>query len=206
MNIKFQIAAWLVLLAATVAGVAVCIRWVDFPVALLFQAHAGRFSGLGRGLGSSVLVSGEILVIASLAVIRIVRGHLPRYAKALFVACCASLSAFAANDDILKAIFGRQSPSAWLIEPTHHVFYFFQGDEHSSFPSGHMVMATAFAGVFIRLYPRTLPLFSALLGIGVIALLIGDWHFVSDIVAGAFVGGTAGFVAGELWHQHTRPA
>ena len=204
MNIRFQIAAWLLLLATTVAGVAICIRWVDFPVALLFQAHASRFSELGCGFGSSVLVSGEILLIATLAMIRMVRGHLPQYAKALFVACCASLSAFVANDDILKAIFGRQNPSAWLNNPTIHIFYFFQGDEHSSFPSGHMVMATAFAGVLIRLYPRTLPVFSALLGVGAIALLIGDWHFVSDVIAGAFVGGTAGFVAGELWDQHTR--
>jgi membrane-associated phospholipid phosphatase len=45
-----------------------------------------------------------------------------------------------------------------------------------------------------------------LLGLGAVALLIGDWHFVSDVVAGAFVGGTAGFVAGELWDQHTQPA
>jgi len=104
MNIRFQIATWLFLLAATVAGVAVCIRWVDFPVAVLFQAHASRFSGLGRGFGSSVLVSGEILVIAILAVIRMIRGHLPAYAKALFVACCASLSAFSANDYILNGV------------------------------------------------------------------------------------------------------
>src|SRR5258708_1828542 len=100
MNIRLQVTTWSLLLAATVASVAICIRWVDFPVALLFQAHASRFSGLGRGLGSSVLVSGEILLIATLAVIRIIRGHLPTYAKALFVACCASLAAFVANDDI----------------------------------------------------------------------------------------------------------
>jgi membrane-associated phospholipid phosphatase len=67
-----------------------------------------------------------------------------------------------------------------------------------------MVMASAFAFAIIRLYPRTwLPL-TALLCLGAILLVIGDFHFLSDVVAGAFVGGTAGFLAGELWRQHTQ--
>ena len=193
---------WCVSLAATLIGVAVCIRWLDIPIALAFITSADRFAGLGRGLSSVVLVSGEIVLIVVLAITRMIRGTLPEFAKALFVASCASLSAFVANDYVLKFIFGRQNPSVFLQGPPTHIFHFFQGDQNSSFPSGHMVMATAFAVAMIRLQPRTLPVLIILLCIGAIGLLIGDWHFVGDVIAGTFVGATAGFMAGELWNEH----
>jgi membrane-associated phospholipid phosphatase len=210
MKFKALFSTWLLVSAATILACAVCIRWIDFPVAYLFQNDAGQFSGLGRNLGSSVLVTGEVILLAVLAAIRLVRGELPDYGKALFVATLTSLASFDANDYILKVIFGRQNPIAFLHIPNVHIFYFMQGDDHSSFPSGHMVMAAAFAAVLVRIYPRTFPVFAVLLTISAIALLVGEWHFVSDIIAGAFVGGTAGFVAGELliqkMRQHQVPA
>jgi membrane-associated phospholipid phosphatase len=145
-----------------------------------------------------------LALIASLSIARILRGSLPLLARTLLIAGCSSLLAFEANDTILKVIFGRQNPTAFLYQPTNHLFNFLRGDEHSSFPSGHMVMATAFAVVIIRLHPRTAPLLIALLCLGALALLIGDWHFASDIVAGAFEGWTAGLIAAELWNQHIR--
>jgi len=173
-------------------------------VALAFLANINRFSVVGTGLGSTVLVSGEMVVIATLAVVRMAKGNLPAFAKAIFVACCASLSAFVANDYVLKIIFGRLNPSDFFQRPTAHIFHFFQGNQQSSFPSGHMVMATAFAMVMIRLQPPTRPILIILLCIGAMALLLGDWQFLGDIVAGTFVGGTAGFVAGELWTEHVQ--
>jgi hypothetical protein len=93
---------WCALLAATLVGVTICIRWLDIPVALLFLTNENRVTELGAGLGSAVLVAGEMLLIAGLAITRMARGTLPEFAKALFVACCASLSAFAANEYVLK--------------------------------------------------------------------------------------------------------
>jgi membrane-associated phospholipid phosphatase len=182
----------------------ICVRWLDIPVALLFLTNANHLTELGAGFGTAVLVAGEMLLITGLAITRMVRGTLPEFAKALFVACCASLSAFVANDYVLKLIFGRQNPSVLSHGVPSHVFNFFQGDRYSSFPSGHMVMATAFAVAMIRLQPRTLPVLVILLCIGAAALMVGDWHFIGDIIAGAFVGGTAGFVAGELWLEHVQ--
>jgi membrane-associated phospholipid phosphatase len=195
---------WCILFVATLLGVAICILWLDVPLARAFLSNADRMSGLGRGLGSAVLVFGEIVVVAILAIVRIAKGNLPAFAKAVFVACCASLSAFVANDYILKFIFGRLNPSDFFQGTTDRVFNFFQGTQLSSFPSGHMVMATAFAMVMFRLQPRTLPILVILLGLGATVLVVGDWHFLGDVVAGTFVGGTAGFVAGELWTEHVR--
>ena len=81
------------------------------------------------------------------------RGSLPLYAKALFIACCASLSAYAANSFVLKLYFSRQTPLKFLRQPDSHVFSFFQGGQYSSFPSGHMVMVSAFAFAIIPALP-----------------------------------------------------
>jgi membrane-associated phospholipid phosphatase len=33
-------------------------------------------------------------------------------------------------------------------------------------------------------------------------LVVGDWHFISDVIAGAFLGVSAGILAGEGWLVH----
>jgi membrane-associated phospholipid phosphatase len=99
-----------------------------------------------------------------------------------------TLAAFAANEYVLKLLFGRKNPSVLFYRVPAHVFNFFEGDQHSSFPSGHMVMATAFAAVMIALQPRWWPVLAILLCIGAAALIVGNWHFVGAVIAGAFVG------------------
>ena len=196
---------WCAVFAVTLIGIAIAIRWLDIPVALIFLTKGNRFTELGTGLASAaILVTGEMVLIVGLAIVRIVRGSLSKFAQALFIACCASLAAFVANDYILKFVFGRRTPSVLHHGIPSHVFNFFEGDQHSSFPSGHMVMATAFAVAMIRLQPRTFPVLAILLCIGATALIAGDWHFIGDVMAGAFVGGTAGLMAGELWLEYDR--
>jgi uncharacterized membrane protein YoaK (UPF0700 family) len=66
-----------------------------------------------------------------------------------------------------------------------------------------MVLAGAFAGVFMRLYRTSILPLSALLLIAAVLLIAGNWHFVSDVIAGAFVGVSAGLLAGEVWLAHS---
>lgn len=195
---------WCLLLIAAMIMVAVCIRWLDLPIALVFLSNTKRFNEVGTALGSAVLVSGEMVVIVTLAIVRMAKGNLPAFAKYVFVACCTSLCAFVINDYVLKLLFGRRPPSVLFHAHPNHVFNFFKGNQYSSFPSGHMVIATAFGLALIRLEPRALPVVVILLCTGAAALIIGDWHFVGDVIAGAFVGGTAGFMGGELWLEHVR--
>jgi membrane-associated phospholipid phosphatase len=65
-----------------------------------------------------------------------------------------------------------------------------------------MAMASAFAGVWIRLYPKTALAFFGLTSLGMIVLVMGDWHFLSDVIAGTVLGTTVGLITGELWLQH----
>jgi membrane-associated phospholipid phosphatase len=103
---------------------------------------------------------------------------------------------------VLKFLFGRQTPRDFYAKPLIGVFHFFEGSEASSFPSGHMMLTAAFLGVLVRFYPQVWPAVAGFLSLGAAALAIGDWHFVSDIVAGIAVGTAIGLAAGELWLAH----
>jgi len=89
-----------------------------------------------------------------------------------------------------------------VLHGAQHVFHLLGGSSRSSFPSGHMVLAGSFAGVFMRFYRNTIVPFSTLLLIAAALLILGDWHFLSDVIAGTFVGVSAGLLAGELWLIH----
>ncbi|HEV2136894.1 MAG TPA: phosphatase PAP2 family protein [Terracidiphilus sp.] len=113
-----------------------------------------------------------------------------------------SICAYAINDTTLKLFFGVPNPAA-VLQGTQHVFNLLAGSSKCSFPSGHMVLAGAFAGVFMRLYRSSIWPLSALLLIAALLLVVSDWHFVSDVLAGAFVGVSAGLLAGEVWLAHS---
>ena len=46
--------------------------------------------------------------------------------------------------------------------------------------------------------------FSLLLLVAALLLIVGDWHFVSDVLAGTFVGVSVGILAGEVWLAHSQ--
>lgn len=115
----------------------------------------------------------------------------------------SDLYAYAINDGTLKLLFGLPNPAAVLLG-TQHAFNLLKGSSNSSFPSGHMVLAGAFAGVFMRLYRSSILPLSLLLLIAAALLIVGDWHFVSDVIAGTFGGISAGLLAGELWLVHSK--
>lgn len=202
MELRHLLISWCTLLVVTLLIVWVLITRVDIPLAHYCLQFSHHVAGFGEGLGSPVLIACEITLMTFLAIARIATGKLSERSKAVFVGAAASLSAFVANDYVLKVIFGRKNPYNYFHDPVTHQFLFFHGTQESSFPSGHMVLATAFAVTLMRIYPRSSPTFVVLLAIAAVSLIVGDWHFAGDVVAGCFVGATAGFVAGDLWLRH----
>jgi PAP2 superfamily len=106
---------------------------------------------------------------------RLVRGHISVFGETLAIACLVSMCAYVVNDHVLKVFFGVPNP-ADVVHGAGHSFNFWMGSDNSSFPSGHMVLAGAFAGVFMRLHKASIRLFSALLLIAAGLLLVGDWQ------------------------------
>jgi hypothetical protein len=187
---------WVLSLVACAAIVAFLFVRMDVPTALHFW-KAGRFlRPLNEAFGAAVVLSAESAVVLVMVLARLVRGHISVFGETLAIACLTSICAYGINDHVLKVSFGVPNPTE-VMHGARHTFNLWIGSENSSFPSGHMVLAGAFAGVFMRLYKASIWPLSALLLLAAGLLLVGDWHFLSDIVAGTFFGISAGILAGE---------
>lgn len=192
---------WLLSLLACAALSALCFARVDVPVAHRVWSLRHHLSTLNAAFGTTVILTAEAAVVLSLIVARLVRGHISRFGETLGLACLASICAYGVNDQVLKPFFGVPGP-ADVVHGARHAIQFMQGFAGSSFPSGHMVLAGAFAGVFMRIYRGSVRLLCALLLLAAVLLVLGDWHFISDVIAGAFLGVSAGILAGEGWAVH----
>lgn len=194
---------WFLSLLICMLAVAVAFVYFDVQIANRVYGILSSAEGLATGFASVVLLGVEATIALSLVILRITRGRLSPFREATALACLASICAYAINDSTLKFFFGVPNPAA-VLQGTRHAFNLLSGSPSSSFPSGHMVLAGAFAGVFMRLYRTSILPFSALLLIAASLLIVGDWHFLSDVFAGTFVGVSAGVLAGEVWLAHSK--
>jgi membrane-associated phospholipid phosphatase len=194
---------WSVSLVACAVIVAFSFLRMDVPTALYFWNFDHLHSHLNVAFGSSVILAVESAVILFTVIARLLRGHISTFGETLAIACLVSMCAYVANDHVLKVFFGVPNTADVVLHGAAHTFNFWMGSDNGSFPSGHMVLAGAFAGVFMRLYKASIRLFLVLLLIAAGLLLVGDWHFLSDIIAGAFLGTSAGVLAGEGWAAHS---
>lgn len=178
---------------------------VDVPVARYCWRADHFLNPLGDAFGSALILAAQSIVVLTMVVVRLVRGRLSPFGETLAIACLTSICAYSVNDHLLKVFFGVPNPQA-VVRGARHGFNLWMGSVGSGFPSGHMVLAAAFAGVFMRYYKASIWPLSALLLLAAGLLIVGDWHFVSDVIAGAFVGLTAGFLAGEARAARSIPS
>ena len=188
-------------LAACAAAAGLSFAALDVPVAHRLWRISHHLSSLNAAFGATVILTVEAAVVLTLIVARLTRGHLSRISEAVAIACLASICAYGVNDQVLKPFFGVQPP-ADVVHGARHAFNLAMDLGNGSFPSGHMVLAGAFAGVFMRLYRASIQPLSGLLLLAAVLLVVGDWHFISDVIAGTFLGVTAGTLAGEGWAVH----
>jgi membrane-associated phospholipid phosphatase len=89
----------------------------------------------------------------------------------------------------LKFAFGRANPRTWLESRMSDKFHWFQTGEHyESFPSGHMLVFAALFTALWLFYPRYRSIFAGLALLLAAALVATDYHFMSDVIAGAYLG------------------
>ncbi len=192
---------WLLSLLATAVVLPLVFHYADIPVARFARSLSGHLGVLGAGIGSAILLSLEALALLAVALHRIVRGHVSRLEKVLALALLSSVCAYAINSSVLKVLCGVP-PIGDVLMGVHHGLHLFEGTQDSSFPSGHMMLAGGFAGVFLRFYRASILPLALLMLLGAAILVLGGWHFVSDVIAGTFLGISAGLLAGEVWLEH----
>lgn len=173
----------------------------DEPLAWSFISGSRHIHLLGKIFSSPHMIGALTLLVGVLAAVRISSGRLSPFGKSLLVAASASLFAFTANDFVLKPLFGRPQVSD-LLSGSDAAFHWLDGTYQSSFPSGHAAMASAMLAALACLHPRLL--LPAILAqvIACILMVVGGWHFLSDTIAGTWLGMTAGLFAAQLWRLH----
>ena len=91
--------------------------------------------------------------------------------------------------DLLKELFGRTNTRICLLYPDRFGFHWCHGGgDCASFPSGHIAVFTVLMLGIGRYFPRLRPVCAGLLFVLALALLVTEYHFFSDIVAGACLG------------------
>jgi len=90
---------------------------------------------------------------------------------------------------VLKYMFGMINTRAWLAHRGSYGFHWFHGgSDYSGFPSGHMVMFTVLMIAIGRFFPRLRLACLVFLLLLAAALLVTDYHFLSDVIAGFLLG------------------
>jgi membrane-associated phospholipid phosphatase len=202
--------------------VGVSTKLVDRPVATWVHAHLGdaRFGWLTANYEGHLLRLGPFSFMAAPAqalnqlaafvfailAIAAFAGWRPGIRGRIVLALCFSVFAVTGINGVAKAVFGRTWPESWLGDnpswTRDGVFGFFpfhQGAGWGSFPSGHTAVITATATILWLVWPELRIVWALLVAVVVAGLVGGNYHFVSDIIGGLYLGVAVGVgVAGLM--------
>ncbi len=182
--------------------VAFCIVYVDRPIAT-FSFHHINETGRVQILRWLILPLGPLAVVALIIVL--VSGLLslsgrpfPRWVQPMIIPTIAVTMGIGA-ELILKEIFGRSD--IWPTYIQHHVYawdFMDHRDGWRSFPSGTAIGLFALIGVLLVRRSRwTTTAVCASLVICALVTII-PFHWLSDVIAGMFVGLTIGYATATL--------
>ena len=198
---------WLTALIGVTAAVTISYLWIDRPLALFVHARLAQQTQTVVAPLASIpdpLVPTAAIAFVGLGLWALFGRPLPRSLAAIAVACL-SVTMTEALKNQLKFLFGRTWPETWTHNnPSfiHDGVYGFNwlhgGAGYASFPSGHMAATCAAMAVLWIAYPRFKLAYLAA-GLLVAAMLLGaNFHFLSDVIAGGFVGVSIGWMAMAL--------
>jgi membrane-associated phospholipid phosphatase len=197
---------WLLALLLTAVAVAVCYLWLDRPLALLVHAHSAQRETFARltylpdlliPLAAAAFVAFGLWALAGRTLSKIVM------AGAL---CSISLIVAETIKSQLKFACGRLWPETWVqnnpsfIHDGAYGFNLFHGGAgYAAFPSGHTAATCAVISVLWIMVPKWRPLYALVVLAVAVGLIGANYHFLSDVIAGGFVGTSTGWMTVALW-------
>jgi hypothetical protein len=201
---------WALGLIATLLLVAASYQWLDRPIALYVHTHFQHTRLFERlTLIPVVLIPPAAVFLVALIVLALRRRPLSRF-QSVFLVSAASLAAADLVKGELKFAFGRTWPETWghnnlsFIGNGVYGFFPFHGNpNYASFPSGHMTAICTVLTVFWICYPRFRALYASGMAAAAIGLVGANFHFLGDVIAGAFLGISVGWFGVALWEMAT---
>lgn len=197
---------WLLSLVATTFAVVISYVWIDRPVALFIHLHGPSheaFAQLTHIPEPFIPLAVAVFLILGA---RILAGRPLTEIYTTSLICSISLIMAEATKDQLKFIFGRLWPETWILNNPSFIhdgaygFNLFHGGAgYASFPSGHTSVTCAVVSVLWILHPKLRALYVQVALTVAVGLVGANYHFFSDIIAGAFVGVSTGWMMAVLW-------
>jgi membrane-associated phospholipid phosphatase len=202
---------WSLGLLGTVVAVTVAYLWLDRPIAQFAHAELQGY----RLFEKLTLIPGVLTPLAAVAFMLLglhglTARRLTRFQTVVLLSG-VTLAVAVVIKDQLKFFFGRPWPETWthnnpsFIRDGAYGFYpFHGGGGYASFPSGHATMICTVMTVLWICYPGFRPLYALCMAAVAVGLVGANFHFLSDVIAGAFLGVSAGWLGVTLWEIASR--
>lgn len=186
-----------------------CVAYVDRPIAEFFDAHF-RHTEWWRYLDNFLAPLVWVVVAALFFLLGaggwVISGRKLAAWTTTPLLCSWSAIWGLAAQTIFKEIFGRAWPDPTYVQNHLYGFHFLHGGPHwSSFPSGTAVITTAIVSVVWirrpRIRTRHLRTSAVLLAVALLSsVIVTNGHWVSDVIAGSFLGVSIGWMTVKLRH------
>jgi membrane-associated phospholipid phosphatase len=212
-------------LATAAATCAVLVRasvqFIDRPVATWVHKHLGdrRFDWFTASYDGHLLMIGPFsfmagpaqvlgpfaVVIFAILATAAALGWRPDMRGRVVLALGLSVLVAAQVNMSAKEVFGRTWPESWLGDNPSWIrdgvfgfFPFHGGQGWGSFPSGHTTVITTLATLLWIVWPELRIVWAAMVAIVIAGLIGANYHFVSDVIGGLYLGVAVGLGIARL--------
>jgi membrane-associated phospholipid phosphatase len=202
---------WSLGLLGTAIAVAVSYLWLDRPIAHLAHDQLQQYhlfeklTLIPQGLTPLAVVTFLVLGVRGLA-----GRALSRFQTVLLLSGLSLAVAMIIKDQ-LKFAFGRTWPETWTRNNPSYIrddvfgfFPFHGGPGYLSFPSGHTTAICTVMTVLWICYPGFRPLYALCMAAVAVGLVGANFHFLSDVIAGGFLGISIGWLGVAMWEIGAR--
>ena len=170
----------------------ICSRWCDRGLAIYVKRHLYG-SMMWKSYTSEIpdfllLITSTVTLIAFMCYRYRKKKKIEDAGTSLSRLVAYAVPASYAVKSCLKFTFGRANPREWLVKPEIYGFHWFHGGDFSAFPSGHMAVFATIAAAFWRFFPQYRTVCSLFIALLAAALVATNYHFLSDVIAGTYLG------------------
>jgi membrane-associated phospholipid phosphatase len=202
MRNRTDIRNWFLAFAATAIMVVLCIAYVDRPAAEfsdLYLRHTAAWTWIDRALAPlDLTVAVALLFVFGCGIWSWSGRLLPSWTRTPLLCSWAAVWATVASF-IFKRIFGRAWPDPAFVQNHIYGFRLLHGGPHwHSFPSATAVISAAIVSVLWILQPRWRMVGVLTVALLCIAVVITNYHWVGDVIAGTFLGTFIGWMTVQV--------
>ena len=202
---------WSLGFLGTAVAITVSYLWLDQPIAHLAHAELQRFHLFEKlTLIPDALVPLAVVAFGVLGLRGLTGRQLSRFQTVMLLSG-VSLAVAIIIKDQLKFAFGRPWPETWVRNNPSFIrdgLYGFQpfhgGAGYASFPSGHTTVICTVMTVLWICYPRFRAVYALCVAAVAVGLVGANFHFLSDVIAGGFLGMTVGWLGVGMWESGAR--